>query len=42
MRTAPESTHRLNHKSYRAFRRTFVREQEARVGGDDTDERQRW
>jgi hypothetical protein len=42
MRTAPESTHRLYNKSYRAFRRAFVGEKKSRVGGDDTDERQRW
>jgi ribosomal protein S20 len=42
MRTASESTHRLNNKSYRTFRRTFVGEKKSRVGGNDADERQRW
>jgi hypothetical protein len=42
MRTTPESTHRLNNKSYRAFRRTLVGEEKSGVGGNNADERQRW
>ena len=42
MCTTSESTNRLHNKSDRAFRRTFVREQEARVGRDDANKRECW